>query len=65
MYGNGSIYKRPNSRFYWMQYYLRGEQKNESTKETDPVKARRKLKRRMREVGADLIGVRKFTGAEL
>ena len=65
MYGNGSIYKRPNSRFYWMQYYLRGEQKNESTKETDPVKARRKLKRRMREVGADLIGARKFTGAEL
>jgi hypothetical protein len=37
-------------------------QKNESTKETEPVKARRKLKQRKREVGADLIGARKFTG---
>jgi integrase len=64
VYGSGSIYKRPNSRFYWMQYYLRGEQKNESTKEIDPVKARRKLKQRMREVGADLIGARKFTGPQ-
>jgi hypothetical protein len=32
VYGSGSIYKRPNSRFYWMQYYVRGEQKNESTR---------------------------------
>jgi hypothetical protein len=47
-----------------MSYYLRGERRQESTKETDVVKARRRLKQRMREVGADFIGAKKFAGPQ-
>src|SRR5213592_12004 len=64
MYGDGTLFRKPDTRFWWMSYWLRGEQKQESTKETDPVKARRRLKQRMREVGADLIGAKKFIGPQ-
>lgn len=63
MYGDGTLYKRPNSPYWWMSYFLRGEQRLESTKETDINKARQRLKQRLREAGADIIGAKKFVGA--
>ncbi len=64
MYGDGTLYRRPNSPYWWMSYFLRGEQRLESTKETDQKKARKRLRQRLREVGADFIGAKKFTGPQ-
>jgi hypothetical protein len=64
MYGDGTLFRKPTSPYWYMSYWLRGEQKHESTKETDHSKARQKLRQRMREVGADLIGAKKFIGAQ-
>ncbi len=41
---------------------MRGEQQWESTGETDYNKARQCLKHRLREIGADVIGAKKFVG---
>lgn len=62
-YGEGSLFKKPNSPYWYMSYWLRGQQRHESTKETDYKKARRRLKQRIRQVGADLIGAKKFIGS--
>ena len=59
MRGDGRIYLRGKN--YWIAYYLRGRQFRESTGETDPVKAGKFLKRRLTEVGADQLGIQKFT----
>jgi len=61
MRGDGRIFPVPNSRFLHCEYSLRGKAFRESTKETDPVKARQYLKNRLDEIGADRIGARKFT----
>jgi hypothetical protein len=45
----------------WCSYYLREKEFRESTGETDPVKAAKFLKRRLKEVGADQLGIQKFT----
>jgi integrase len=63
-YGEGSLFKKPRSPFWYMSYWLRGQQRHESTKETDYKKARRRLRQRIREVGADLIGAKKFLGSK-
>jgi integrase len=47
-----------------MQYCLRGEIFRESTKERDRNRALKVLRRRLKEVGADLIGAKKFVGPE-
>jgi integrase len=62
MRGDGRTFKRDGSDFYWCAYYLRGKQYRESTKETDPDKAAKFLKRRLKEVGADQIGKAPFVG---
>ena len=62
--GNGRIFKRKNSAHYWCAYYLRGEEYRESTGTSDPAQAARFLKRRIREVGADQIGVFTFVGPQ-
>ncbi|HYK91158.1 MAG TPA: site-specific integrase [Acidobacteriota bacterium] len=62
LYGDGMLYKRPGSRFWWIQYCLRGKIFRESTKQSDYAKARRRLKQRLKEIGADQIGVKKFAG---
>ena len=63
-YGSGTLYKRPNSPYWWMAYCLRGKQKWESTKQKDFNKARQCLKQRLREIGADVIGAKKFVGPQ-
>ena len=62
MYGDGTLFRKARSPYWYMSYWLRGEQKHESTKETDIAKARQRLRQRLREVGADLIGAKKFIG---
>ena len=62
MYGTGSIYSRKGSQILWCKYYVRGEAVRETTRTSDPAKARRFLKRRMDEVGADRIGIKRFVG---
>ena len=56
--GDGGIYLRGNT--YWCRYSLRGKQYRESTGETDPDKADKCLKSRLKEVHADQIGARQF-----
>ena len=51
MRGNGYVYQRGN--VFWCSFYLNGkEQRNESTKETDPKKAEKYLKDRLDAAGA-------------
>jgi len=64
MRGDGRIYQRSGSSFWWAEYSLRGETFRESTKEADEAKARKFLKRRLEEVGADRIGARCFIGPQ-
>lgn len=58
MRGNGRVFLR--GRTYWIAYYLRGREFRESTQTDDPKAAERFLKRRLREVGADILGARTF-----
>jgi integrase len=62
--GNGRIFSRKGSAFLWCAYYLRGKEYRESTQETDPNKAEKYLKRRLKEVGADQIGAKPFVGPQ-
>ena len=64
MRGNGRIFQRKGSAFLWCAYYLRGKEYRESTGETDPNKADKFLKRRLKEVGADQIGAKAFVGPQ-
>ena len=62
MYGDGTLYRRPRSPYWWMQYCLRGEVFRESTKEREFERAMKVLRHRLKEVGADQIGLKKFAG---
>jgi integrase len=61
-YGDGYLYKKARSPFWYMQYSLRGKRYRETTKERDFQKAQKVLRHRLKEVGADQIGVKKFVG---
>lgn len=72
MRGDGRIFERPKRHaegcqcgdcpnpVYWCAYYLHGKEFRESTKETDPEKAAKFLRRRLKDVHADQIGAQKF-----
>ena len=60
----GRIFSREGSSFLWCAYYLRGKEYRESTHETDPHKAEKFLKRRLKQVGADQIGAAPFVGPQ-
>jgi integrase len=62
MNGNGRIFRRPRSPYWWISYYLRGEEYRESSHSTDNKEAGRFLKHRLREVGADRLGCKSFVG---
>ena len=62
--GAGRIFSRKGSAFLWCAYYLRGKEYRESTQETDPNKAEKYLKHRLKEVGADQIGAKPFVGPQ-
>ena len=58
--GNGRIFRRKDSQNYWIAYYLRGTEFRESAGTPDEKTATRFLKHRIKEVGADQLGIRKF-----
>ena len=62
MYGDGYLYQKARSPYWYMQYFLRGSRYRETTKERDLEKAQKVLRHRLKEVGADQIGVKKFVG---
>jgi integrase len=64
MRGDGRIYKQKGSSLLWCAYYLHGKQYRESTRETNPDKAAKYLKRRLREVDNDKDGTKKFVGPQ-
>jgi len=64
MRGDGRIYQRPGSPFFWCAYYLDGKQYRESTEETDEQKARKFLRNKLKEVGAAQIGKGAFIGPQ-
>jgi integrase len=64
MRGDGRIFRRSGSAFYWCAYYLRGKQYRQSTEETDEKKAKKFLNRKVKEVHADEIGARPFVGPQ-
>jgi integrase len=55
----GRVFPRGN--VLWISYYLNGEEFRESAKTADESKARRFLKEKLHETGADKIGARAFT----
>jgi integrase len=55
----GRVFKRGD--IFWCAYYLRGQEFRESTKSTDESEARKFLKQRLNETGADKIGAQTFT----
>jgi integrase len=59
MRGDGRIFMRGTT--YWCSYYLRGKEFRESTGQTDPDKASKFLRGRLKEVHADEIGAQTFT----
>jgi integrase len=62
MRGDGQLYQRPKSSYWWIKYYLRGELYRESTKQTSLKEAQKYLRRRLQEIGADQLGLKKFIG---
>jgi integrase len=62
MRGDGRVFKRKGSEVFWIAYYHRGKEIRESSGTTDPEKARRFLRHRLREIGADQLGLRRFVG---
>ena len=62
MRGQGRVYKRRNSNYWWISYCLRGKEYRESSGSPDRKQAERLLKQRLREIGADGLGLRRFIG---
>jgi len=60
--GNGRVFRRPNSIYFSCAYYLHGKEHRESTGKTDEKEAWKYLHRRLIEVGADKMGIKKFAG---
>jgi integrase len=62
--GRGRIFARKGSALLWCAYYLHGKEFRQSTGETDPSKAEKFLRRKLKEVGADQIGARTFVSPQ-
>jgi len=62
--GNGRIFARKGSTSLWCAYYLRGREYRESTGTANEKKAEKFLKHRLKEVGADQLGIKTFVGPQ-
>ncbi len=60
MRGTGRVFKRKNSNNWWISYCLRGKEYRESSGSSDRKLAERLLKQRLREIGADRLGLKRF-----
>jgi hypothetical protein len=47
MRGEGTVYRQKGSRFFWIQYYIKGEPVRESSKSESPKAARKLLSQRI------------------
>ena len=62
MRGDGRIFQQKGSPYLWIAYYCRGKEHRESARTTDHDTATRLLRRRLKQVGADQVGARRFLG---
>lgn len=62
MRGDGRIFQQKGSPYLWIAYYCRGKEHRELSKSTDPEVAQKCLRRRLKQVGADQVGARRFLG---
>ena len=62
MRGTGRVFKRPNSTFWWIAYCHRGKEIRESSGAAEKKDAERLLKQRLKEIGADSLGLKAFVG---
>jgi len=62
MRGFGRIFQRKGSSALWVSYYRRGKELRESSKSDNPKVAGNLLKQRLKEVGAEQLGLRPFVG---
>ena len=62
--GEGRMFQRKGSAFWWCAYYLRGKEHRESTGQTDEKKAQKFLDRKLKEIHADQIGAKTFVGPQ-
>lgn len=52
--GDGRVFRRSGTRYWWMGYYVHGLHEQRSTRETDERRAKRVLKQRIAEVRAQV-----------
>src|SRR5262245_60241818 len=52
MRGDGFVFQKPGTKFWWCGYSFRGKQFQESSKSTDKKVAERLLRRRLKEIAA-------------
>lgn len=52
MRGDGTVYRQSGSRFWWIQYFVRGERRRESTKTENEKLAWRMLRTKLAEIDA-------------
>jgi len=62
--GDGRLYQRKRSPFWWCEFYHNGKQCRESTGETDERKAQKHLDRRVHEVANARDGIKPFIGPQ-
>jgi integrase len=62
-YGDGRVFRRPDSKWLWIQYWVHGVQYRESTGTQDQKQAEEVLDRRIAEKQAAMAGLLEFRGA--
>lgn len=62
MRGEGRIFNRKGSPYLWIAYYHRGKEIRESSGTADKNEAGKLLKQRLREIGAEVMGLKPFVG---
>ena len=64
MRGMGRIYQMRWSKNWWIAYNHRGKETRESCGSPDHAEAEKLLKHRLREIGADMLGLKSFVGPQ-
>lgn len=64
MRGTGSVYKPSDREVWWIKYFTRGRAFSESSGSRNRKDAEKLLRRRLKEVGADDLGLRPFIGPD-
>lgn len=64
MKGQGSVYRPRDREIWWVKYFTRGRAFSESSGSRNRKDAEKLLRRRLKEVGADELGVRPFVGPD-